>query len=111
MCTCFLVAGESGRASDLAVARATGKDSVLSRFSVRRRFAAIAVSASALLRSPEAAAERLAKGLCSTGEGDRGPRVEDWPRGVSSIPWLTAVAIALLAVGVVVEEEAAMASV
>lgn len=111
MCTCLSAAGESGRASDLAVARATGNDKVFSRFSVRRRFAAMAVSASALLRSPEAAAERLAKGLCSTGDGDRGPRITDWPREASSMPWLTAVAMALLAVGVVVEEEEAMASV
>ncbi len=96
------------------MARATGRDSVLSLFSVRRRLAAMAVSASALFRAPEtslAAAARLAKGLCSTGDGDRGPRCEGAPRELSSIPWLTAVAMAVLAVGAVAEEEEAMASV
>ena len=99
------------------MARATGRDSVLSLFSVRRRLAAMAVSASALFRAPEtslAAAARLAKGLCSTGDGDRGPRCEGAPRELSSIPWLTAVAmavLAVLAVGAVAEEEEAMASV
>jgi len=106
--------GESGKASDLAVARATGRDNVLSLFSVRRRLAAMAVSASALLRAPEAslaAAARLAKGLCSTGDGDRGPKCEGAPRELSSIPRLTAVAMVVLAVGAVAEEEEAMASV
>lgn len=87
---------------------------MLSLFSVRRRLAAMAVSASALFRAPEtslAAAARLAKGLCSTGDGDRGPRCEGAPRELSSIPWLTAVAMAVLAVGAVAEEEEAMASV
>lgn len=58
-----------------------------------------------------AAAARLAKGLCSTGDGDRSPKCEGAPRELSSIPWLTAVAMVLLAVGGVAEEEEAMASV
>ncbi|KAA6424161.1 MAG: hypothetical protein FRX49_06120 [Trebouxia sp. A1-2] len=112
--TCFAASGESGKASDLAVARATGRDNVLSLFSVRRRLAAMAVSASGLLRASEAslaAAARLAKGLCSTGDGDRGRSCEWASRELSSIPWLTAVAMVVLAVEAMTEEAEAMPSV
>ena len=68
---------------------ATGSDKVFSLFSVRRRLAAIVLSASALLKSPEplsAAAALAANGLCNTGDGDN-------PNELSSMPRLTAVAM------------------
>ena len=52
--TCAGKSAGSGRASGLAVTVATGSDSVFSLFKVRRRLAAIAVSASALVKSSEA---------------------------------------------------------